>query len=111
LLGGGNWQLGGIRQDGAREVRTLTHDAAKRNGENGRLRQYLGPRAVLRQTLFRLPDGIYLRAQEYYTPFDITPDDRHFIMARRVQAGSTEAASFILVDNWFQEVKAKMRGK
>jgi Tol biopolymer transport system component/tRNA A-37 threonylcarbamoyl transferase component Bud32 len=60
-----------------------------------------------RQTLFRLPDDVYLGPQEYYTPFDITPDDRHFVMMRQVRAGSTRAASFILVENWFEEVKAK----
>ncbi|MDH5284073.1 MAG: serine/threonine-protein kinase [Gemmatimonadota bacterium] len=64
-----------------------------------------------RQVLFRLPEGAYLRDQEYYTPFDITPDDRRFIMARLVRAGSTEAASFIIVENWFDEVRAKLRGK
>jgi len=64
-----------------------------------------------RQTLFRLPDEVYLRNQEYYTPFDITPDDRHFVMLREVKAGSTQASSFILVENWFEEVRAKLRGK
>jgi Tol biopolymer transport system component len=64
-----------------------------------------------RQTLFRLPDGIYLGNQEYYTPFDLTPDDRHFVMARQVQRGTSRAASFILVENWFEEVRTKVGGK
>jgi len=64
-----------------------------------------------RKTLFRLPDGIYLEQQENYTPFDITPDDRHFVMARQVQAGTRVDASFILVENWFEDVKARMRGR
>jgi len=61
-----------------------------------------------RATLFRLPDGVYLSDAEYYAPFDITPDNQRFIMARWAQAEDAGAASFILVENWFEEVKAML---
>jgi len=58
--------------------------------------------------LFTLDPAIYLKAQEYYTPFDISPDDRRFLMAREVTAARMEGPKFLLVENWFEEVKAKV---
>ncbi len=65
-------------------------------------------RAGAPSVLFRLDAGIFLTANEFYTPFDISPDDKRFIMARQVQGAQTEAARFILVENWFEELKAKV---
>jgi hypothetical protein len=67
------------------------------------------PQLGERRVLFRLDGGIYLTAQERYTPFDITPDDRRFIMAREVQRSEEGAATFIIVENWFEELKAKVK--
>jgi len=58
--------------------------------------------------LFRLDTGIFLTPNEYYTPFDISPDDKRFIMARQIEAPDTGVATFILVENWFEELKAKV---
>jgi hypothetical protein len=68
-----------------------------------------GPtRLGTRTILFKLDDDIYLSAEEWYTPFDISADDRRFLMSRAVTAPETRASTFILVENWFEELKAKM---
>ncbi|HET9294421.1 MAG TPA: protein kinase, partial [Gemmatimonadales bacterium] len=61
-----------------------------------------------RVRLFKLGDDIYLTEEEWYTPFDISPDDRRFLMSRQVTAPETQASAFILVENWFEELKTKM---
>jgi serine/threonine-protein kinase len=64
-----------------------------------------------RSRLFTLGNGLFLSNAEWYTPFDVSPDDKRFIMARQVTAGSEAQTTFILVENWFDEVKAKVGGK
>ncbi len=59
--------------------------------------------------LFRLSDDMYLGNPEYYTPFDISPDDTRFIMARRVQTAAEAKPTFLLVDNWFEELKEQVK--
>jgi serine/threonine-protein kinase len=61
-----------------------------------------------RRLLFRLDPDIYLGNLEHYTPFDISPDDRRFIMARQLRGESEPAQNFLLVENWFEELKAKV---
>jgi serine/threonine-protein kinase len=63
------------------------------------------------KTLFHLRDDYYLHKSEYYTPFDISPDGRRFIMARqRVSTGAgVQAQPLVMVTNWFEELKAKTR--
>ncbi len=44
-----------------------------------------------------------------YTPFDISPDDQRFLMVRAAGIGDEGPASaLILVENWFEELKAKV---
>jgi hypothetical protein len=64
-----------------------------------------------RVKLFTLGNAIYLGPQEYYTPFDISPDDRRFIMARQVTPPDSVKSSFILVENWLDELKGKVGAK
>ena len=60
------------------------------------------------QTLFSLGTDLYLGSPAHYTPFDITADDRRFIMARQVEAAkSGPPGSFVLIENWFEELKAR----
>jgi len=61
-----------------------------------------------RVKLFTLDGEIYLTDREFYTPFDISPDDRRFLMLRRVDMVKAEAPTFLLVENWFEELKAKL---
>ena len=60
-----------------------------------------------RRVLFRLRNELYLAALEFYTPYDIGPDGR-FIMARSVTPPSTIEAPLIVVENFFEELKAKV---
>ena len=41
----------------------------------------------------------------FHALYDISPDDQRFVMLRRVQA---EQGELIWVDNWFEELKAKV---
>jgi hypothetical protein len=43
-----------------------------------------------------------------YTCFDISPDDRRFLMVRMRGAGVEEAPRLIVVENWMEEVKARV---
>ncbi len=61
-----------------------------------------------RRVLFRLERDIYLNNLEHYTPFDISRDDRRFLMARQVRPESEPAQTYVLVENWFEELKAKV---
>jgi Tol biopolymer transport system component len=61
-----------------------------------------------RVRLFALGDDVLLTPAEWYTPFDVSPDDRRFLMSRLVSAPATRARSFQLVENWVAEVKAKV---
>ena len=64
-----------------------------------------------RRVLFRMGADLYLNNPENYTPFDISPDDKRFIMARQAQAAAPGKPTFILVENWFEELKARMGAK
>ncbi|MGD8322178.1 MAG: protein kinase [Gemmatimonadota bacterium] len=43
-----------------------------------------------------------------YTYFDISPDDRRFLMVRLKGAGVDETPALIVVENWMEEVKARV---
>ena len=62
-----------------------------------------------RRVLFRLPDELLLT--EHYTPFDVAPDGRRFIMARRVRSEAAQAGPLIVVENWFEELKQRLAGR
>ncbi len=67
-----------------------------------------GPSQIgARVKLFSLGNDVLLNPDEWYTPFDISPDDRRFLMSRLVSAPATQVRSFVLVENWFEEVRAK----
>ena len=61
------------------------------------------------QVLFRLPNSIALVESDFYTPWDVAPDG-HFIMVRTHEAPSQYEAPLIVVENWFEELKAKLGG-
>ena len=61
-----------------------------------------------RRVLFRLRDELYLANDEHYTPFDVSPDGRRFIMARRVRAEAVAATPLIVVQNWFEELNQRL---
>ncbi len=63
------------------------------------------------KTLFPLPGNILLAPDEHYTPFDVSPDDRRFIMVREVGGKSRDDVAVLLVENWFADVKSKLGAK
>jgi Tol biopolymer transport system component len=65
-----------------------------------------GLRVRERRVLFGLPPGFSLSPLS--TPYDVSPDDQRFIMVRTLSSGSVERAPLILVENWLQEVEARV---
>jgi serine/threonine-protein kinase len=62
------------------------------------------------EILFELPPGIALNALT--TTYDVSPDAQRFIMVRRVQDETAEERfQLILVENFLEEVKQRMRGQ
>jgi serine/threonine-protein kinase len=66
------------------------------------------PRLGERRVLFRMSDDMYLWENDYYTPWDISPNGRRFVMARRLRSAGTAAAPLVVVENWFTELRAKL---
>ena len=60
-----------------------------------------------RRGLFSLSPDFYLDDNTYYTPFDVGPDGR-FIMARRIRS-QADAAPLIVAENWFTELRQRLR--
>ncbi len=61
-----------------------------------------------RRPLFKL--GLELILSVNYTPFDVSPDDQRFLMTRVRQAAQVAGPPpLILIENWFEELKAKTR--
>jgi eukaryotic-like serine/threonine-protein kinase len=58
--------------------------------------------------LFPVPDDLLQVQMQYYTPWDIGPDGR-FIMVRTVGSQPTAATRIVVVENYFQELKAKLK--
>jgi serine/threonine-protein kinase len=80
----------------------------------------VAPGATLRlgapRVLFRVDDDLYLmQPREYYTPYDISPDGRRFIMARRVRSRAGEVAAsetpLIVTRHWFEELRRVVGGR
>jgi serine/threonine-protein kinase len=66
------------------------------------------PRLGERRVLFLLSDDLYLTEGDYYTPWDISPDGRRFVMARRLGSGTAARSPLVVVENWFTELRAKL---
>jgi serine/threonine-protein kinase len=59
------------------------------------------------QALFRVPPEMLQVETAYYTPWDVARDGR-FIMARVVETGSAAAGAVVVVENFLEELKAKV---
>jgi hypothetical protein len=64
-------------------------------------------RVTARNILFGLGPG-YILAPEYFTTYDISPDDQRFLMARSVQDPRSAGVRMILVQNFFEQLKQKV---
>jgi hypothetical protein len=60
------------------------------------------------RVLFHLPETLFQLSTGWYTPWDVAADGR-FIMARMVGTPDRQASPLIVVDNWLEEVKEKMK--
>jgi serine/threonine protein kinase/Tol biopolymer transport system component len=58
--------------------------------------------------LFRMDPDLYLGRGEYYTPYDISPDDQRFIMARRADVGVGASPPLLITENWFTELRTAL---
>ncbi len=72
-----------------------------------------GPALALgaRQPLFRLDPELYLLEREFYTPYDVSPDGKRFLMARRVVSDSPADAPLLVTLNWFEELRRQLGGR
>jgi eukaryotic-like serine/threonine-protein kinase len=61
------------------------------------------------KVLFHLGERLYMTQAENYTPFDIGPDGQRFMMARRVVDASAAQVPLVVTENWFTELKARMK--
>ena len=55
-----------------------------------------------------------VRAERYRTNpthrfYDVTPDDRRFVMIRPIETVSDRTVELVLVENFFEELKTKVR--
>jgi serine/threonine-protein kinase len=64
-----------------------------------------------RRKLFHLSESLYPPGREYYTPYDISPDGRRFLMARRVSGTSDGSAPLLMTLDWHEEVRARLGKK
>jgi eukaryotic-like serine/threonine-protein kinase len=107
----GKWQVstnGGQAPLWAHSGRELFYVDAERNMVAAPVQGGAEFRLGARRTLFNLGDDLYLVSGEYYTPFDLSRDDQRFLMARALRRAEN-TRSFLLVENWFEELKAKVK--
>ncbi|MGD2068656.1 MAG: protein kinase [Gemmatimonadota bacterium] len=110
-VGAGRWVVsagGGYGPRWAHDGRTLFYVSGDRELIAASVETEGGFRVTERRTLFRIPDDIGL--QSLHFPFDVSPDDRRFMMERTIVG--TEAGGrppLVLVENWIEEVKARVR--
>ena len=65
------------------------------------------PDAVAARLLFEGP----FRADGPFRGYDVTPDGQGFLMVRAVEQPPARITQMVLVQNWFQELKAKAPAK
>jgi serine/threonine-protein kinase len=109
---GGKWQVsenGGQAPLWARRGRELFFIDGRRRMVSVEVSAGAAPGLSARRILFTLGDHLNAMNTGFYTPFDISGDDRRFLMASRAGMESSRAPTFLLVENWFQEVKARMK--
>jgi hypothetical protein len=58
--------------------------------------------------LFGVPDELLGAEALYYTPWDVARDGR-FLMARLVGGEAGQAGALVVVENWIEELKAKLK--
>lgn len=59
------------------------------------------------RALFRLGHDLFGAEANSYTPWDVAPDGRAFLMARRAATAADAAAPVVVVEHWFGELRRK----
>jgi hypothetical protein len=59
------------------------------------------------RVLFEFPSDVAVIDANFYTAWDVASDGR-FLMTRSIAAPSQFEAPLVVVENWFEEVKAKL---
>ncbi len=59
------------------------------------------------EQLFRLREDLSYLDARYSTPWDVGPDGQ-FVMARSVDAGAGARTPLVVVENWFEEIRARV---
>jgi serine/threonine-protein kinase len=106
----GRWQVstGGASQPlWSRDGRELFYTTPTRDMMAAAIETRPGFAVKERKALFRLGTDIVL-SNSYYTTFDISPDGRRFLMMRSIATSQANQARMILVENWFEELGAKV---
>ena len=57
--------------------------------------------------LFEIPADVAVIDANFYTAWDVASDGR-FLMTRSIAGPSQFEAPLVVVENWFEEVKAKL---
>jgi len=60
--------------------------------------------------LFKVPDELLGPEAFFYTPWDVARDGR-FLMARLLSGGLDQSGALVVVENWIEELKAKLKAK
>ncbi len=60
------------------------------------------------RVLFRLSDALAKLNADYYAPWDVAPDGR-FIMARTIEQEAEVVAPLIVIENWLEELKTRVK--
>jgi len=105
----GKWQVsngGGIAPLWSRDGRELFYVSGQRDMMVVRVTAGTAPQLSEPQVLFHVRDELLGVDATYYTPWDVAADGR-FIMARVSTSSQGGEAPLIVVENWFEELKAK----
>jgi Tol biopolymer transport system component len=111
----GRWTIstdGGGAPLWAHSGQELFYVSADRDLVSVRVDSSDGFRVSSRSVLFSLPDPIRLNIR-LGGQYDVTPDDRRFVMVRVVEGRDTSGADdatteWVLVRNWFQALEARV---
>jgi eukaryotic-like serine/threonine-protein kinase len=109
----GRWMVsrgGGFGPQWARSGRELFYISAGREMMAATVEAGETFRVTERRSLFSLPSGVAV--EPLGMDFDLTPDDQRFIMMRTLESGEASGPPpMVLVENWGEEVKEKMRAQ
>ena len=110
---GGKWQVsenGGQAPLWAKKGLELFFIDGERNMTGVRVTDGAAPGLSARNKLFAIDADLFATNTGFYTPFDISSDGTRFLMAGSAPGRSNGKPTLLLVDNWFEEVKAQMKG-